>query len=89
MLHIVESSGSAMENKAGDGGGGFWMGEWRSLQQTCGFLWSPLAGVGQRSTKWSVSVLQSPKDTHKHRGRSNVLSENVAYPALDQMELSG
>lgn len=27
--------------------------------------------------------------THKHRGRSNVLSENVAYPALDQMELSG
>lgn len=66
MLHIVASSGSVLENKAGDRGGGFGSLERGRLHQTCGLLWSPLAGAAQRSTKWTISVLRSPKDTHTY-----------------------
>lgn len=82
-------SGSMLENKAGDDGGGFGCLERGRLHQTCGLLWLTLAGAGRRSTKWSISVLQSPKDTHIHPGRSNLLSETAACQDLHEMEHSG
>ena len=64
MLHVVASSGSVR-----DRGEGFGCLERGRLHQTCGLLWSSLAGAGWRSTKLSISVLRSPKHTHTHTPR--------------------
>lgn len=66
MLHIVASSGSTLENKAGDGGEGFECLERGRLHQSCGFLWSSLAGVGQLGPLNGVFQCYEAQKTHTH-----------------------
>lgn len=57
LWQLVEKRG----RRCGEGFGRLERGR---LHQTCGLLWSSLAGAVQSSTKWSISMSWSPKDTH-------------------------
>ncbi len=62
--NIVASSGSMLENKAGDGGEGFGCHERGRLHQTCGLLWSSQAGFGQLGLLNGVFQCYGSQKTH-------------------------
>lgn len=65
MLHITAMLWQHVGKQRRRSRGGFWMSRGGRLHQTCGFLWSSLAGAGWQPTKWSILKLKG--DTHSHR----------------------